>query len=167
MKIIKKIGLVLALATISSSVLAAAPPLSATSNFQSSATLTATCEIKVNNLAFGVVTATTTATSTIELLCSKGIGAYIGIGFGNASYAAGRYMTGSVGNADQLFYNIYKESAYEEVWKIGDGLDSAISDGTKQIITMYGKIGNYESGETDVYVKPDNYTDSVTVYLNY
>lgn len=170
MKILKKIGLALVMTTISSTVFAASPPSSpnsATGSFDSTATITSACELKVSPLSFGIVNASSTANTNIELVCSKGTTAYIGISLGNTDTFNSRYMIGGAGNTDKLYYNVYKDSQTEEVWKEGASLESEISDGTKQIMTIFGKIGNYQTGEADVYVKPDNYTDQLTVYVTY
>ena len=167
MKTLKKIGLALVMTTISSTVFAASAPNTATESFNSTATVTSACEVKVSPLSFGIVNADSTANTNIEVVCSKGVSAYVGISFGNSSNAVGRHMLGSVGNTDKLYYNVYKNSQTEEVWGISDGLFTNVSDGSKQIMTIYGKIGNYQTGVSDVYVTPDTYTDQLTVYVTY
>ena len=168
MKTIRKIILALVIATISSSVLAAAPPISTTSNFQSSATLNATCQVSVNPLSFGAITpnsAEVQVTGTLKLRCSKEIIATIAMSGGNSGDYFNRYMIGNSGNTDRLKYNIYE--SMEQVW--GQGASAAYNMdygqeymlGLEQIIPIVGKI------EANQYIKPDTYTDSLTVMIDY
>ena len=159
-----KIILALTIATISSSVLAAAPPISATSNFQSSATLSASCKVSINPLSFGTITPSATPTkvnTTMTLTCSKGLLVSIAIDGGNSPTRYDRYMLGSNGNTDKLVYNVYYESNTEsESWNMTNYYDM-YTDGTPQPITIYGQVDGSQ------YVKPDNYTDNLTVIIDY
>ena len=163
MKTIRKISMALAIATISSSVLAAAP-ISATSNFQSSATLSSSCQVSVDPLSFGTIIPSATDTlvsTTMTLTCSKGLVATVGMSGGNSFTSYERYMKGNLGNDDKLLYNVYYESNTEsESWSMTNYYDMS-ANGTPQPITIYGKVNSSQ------YVKPDTYTDNLTVMIDY
>lgn len=167
MKIIRKISLALAMATISGTVLAAAPPLSATGNFQATATLNGACKIDVNPLSFGTIIPSATPTlvnTTMNLICSKGLTANIGIEGGNNADRTNRYMNGNAGNTDKLIYNVYSTSdtsSKSESWGMTSTALDTYSEGTPQQITIYGQV------DSNQYVKPDTYKDTLTVTVNY
>ena len=158
--------LALVMATISSSVLAAAPPISATSNFQSSATLSAACQVSVNPLSFGTITPSTMDTlvsSTMTLTCSKGLVATVGMIGGNSFTSYERFMVGSNGNTDQLKYNVFTPTrGYDDENPWGPVITEDFeTDGKEQVLSILGKVyGNQ-------YIKPDTYTDSLTVTIDY
>ena len=169
MKIIRKINLALVMATISSSVLAAAAPISTTGNFQTSATLSASCDVKVNLLSFGTIAPTTAdvdISSTMTVRCSKGVYGSIGMTGGNSGTSSDRYMVGSAGNTEQLRYNVFGPSYGIDEYHGWGAAGSSVyedfqADGNDQVVTITGRVyGNQ-------YVKPDTYTDSLTVSIEY
>lgn len=65
---------------------------------------------------------------------------------------------------DHLTYNIYTNGTYSSIY--GDGTSStttyfATADGTVQNSGVYFKV------DANQYVTPDNYSDTITVTVNY
>ena len=161
-----KLAIALTILTTSNTVLAA--NTTTTANFQSSATLNSSCQVSSNPLSFGTFTTSTNeveGSTTMKLRCSKGIIASIGISGGNSGYYYSRHMVGNAGNNDQLKYNIY--NSQDDIWGEGSTIDynnqfgDEYKTGVEQTIPIVGRI------EASQYIKPDTYTDSLTITIQY
>lgn len=139
-------------------------------------TLTATatvinaCTVSASNLALGSVASTTTAiagSTTLSILCPSGTAYYIGLAPSNASTTGAGTLTGTGGNADHPPYQLRSTSgAAGTIWgntatatSVGNGV-SGTGTGATQSRTVYVTMpsANY---------KPDSYSDTVTVHVNY
>ena len=160
-----KLSLVaLALAAISSQAFAG----TATGTFQATATLSSSCLVSATNVNFGTITpaatGTTAATGTISSTCSKNIPYTLSINAGSGTFAT-RTMGGAAsGNTDKLNYNLYTEVAATNIW--GDGTASTVKvsltgTGASQSSTVFGQL------PLNQYLKPDTYTDNLSVTLAY
>ena len=158
--------LALALAAISSQAFAG----TTSANFQSTATLSSSCVVSATNVNFGTITpaatGTTTATGTITSTCSNNVAYSLSISAGSSAAITARTMVGgTAGNTDKLAYNLYTESALTNVW--GDGTTgngakvSLTGTGIAQTSTVFGSLA------LNQYLKPDTYTDNLTVTLAY
>lgn len=164
MQKIKKLALI-TMFSLSTTTFAA----SGNSSMQGSATINATCTVSSTNINFGTIapsqTGTATSNAVISATCTNETPYTINIGTGNNNSFAPRAMNGSAtGNSDKLEYNIYSDSSYSTI--MGDGSSSTYqiqgtSVGGTQNYTMYGSLS------LNQYVTPDNYTDNVTLTLNY
>ena len=155
--------LALALAAISSQAFAG----SATANFQANATLSSACTVTASNVSFGTITpaatGTVTANGTITSTCSNNVPYTLAINAGAGTIAARTMAGGTSGNTDKLAYNLYTSSALTTVW--GDGTTGSTvgmtGTGAVQTNTVYGSLA------LNQYLKPDTYTDNLTVTLAY
>ena len=68
------------------------------------------------------------------------------------------------GNTDQVKYNVYQDLAYTKPFGDGsDGTYTLVNTGTGalQNIPVYGRL------DTNIYLTPDNYGDTLTVTINF
>lgn len=156
--------LALALAAISTQSFAG----TTTGNFQSTATLSSSCLVSATNVNFGTITpaatGTTAATGTITSTYSKDVSYTLKMSSGFSSDVMARTMWGTPGNTDKLSYNLYTEVAATNIW--GDGSGSSVKvnltgTGTSQSSTVFGQL------PLNQYLKPDTYTDNLSVTLAY
>lgn len=140
----------------------------ATANLQITATVNPTCTLSAANLDIGAFTPNATAGTlgtggTISALCSHTLPYTILLGTGSGTYAQ-RTMTGTSGNTDKLNYKLYSNESPSTVW--GDG-----SAGTTTVASTGTGSTQYHQVNIDVpmnqFIKPDNYSDSVTITVNY
>ena len=159
---------------------------SATSNFQSGATLNATCQWTGGSINFGNIplgSGVTNSSGNIVVLCNGGVSYNIIFSTGNSNNQLARAMSGSGSNTDTLVYNIYTDTTYTTI--IGDGtsgtshpltgatngrpITGGLSGGRNQYTSggrpiqwnIYGQLQNNQ------YITPDNYTDNLTVTVSY
>lgn len=161
---LKQSLLALALAAVSVSSFAG----TATANFQSTATVSSSCSISATNVAFGTVTpaatGSATATGTITSRCSNAVAYTMAINAGSGTLASRTMAGGVAGNTDKLAYNLYTDAGATQVWGDGSASTSTVGltgTGADQTSTVYGKLA------LNQYVKPDTYTDNLTVTLAY
>lgn len=138
-----------------------------TSNFQATATLTASCAITATVVNFGAITPASTgtisATGEIAATCSKALPYNIVISAGSSGTEDQRTMKGlNSDNNDKLNYNLYADSYGENIWGStpAHGV-TVIGNGYITRVSVYGKM------KLNQYLKPDTYSDSLTVTLNY
>lgn len=140
----------------------------ASATFQVTATVNSACIVSATNVAFATVTpaatGNTTATGTITSTCTKTTPYTLAISAGNSGDIANRTMTGATsGNADKLAYNLYTSNTHATVWGETVGLNTVglTGTGTAQASTIFGKL------PLNQYLKPDTYSDNLTVTLAY
>jgi spore coat protein U-like protein len=135
------------------------------------ATLGSTCVVSASNVSFGAInpaqTGNATANGTITATCTKGSAYTLTVNTGNSGVYTSRSMTGAAtGNTDVLAYNLYIDSAHANIFgnpSASSSTSQYSSSGTggTQTFTMYGQLS------LNQYVTPDNYSDNLTVTLNY
>lgn len=160
---LKITALAIALAALSGSAMAG----SATTTFQVTATVNASCAIAATNVNFGSVTPAAngdaTATGSITATCTKTTPYTLAINAGSGTIA-NRTMAGAdSANTDKLAYNLYTGSDHTTVWGETIGADTVglNGNGAAQVSTIYGKL------PLNQYIRPDSYTDNLTVTINY
>lgn len=140
---------------------------SVTSTMQATATISSSCLISANAMAFGsfqpAATGSVLANSTVTATCSNNVPYTLSLSAGGGTIPA-RQMSGAIGgNTDKLAYNIYTTSALTTVF--GNGTGSATIPGTgngsQQVVTIYGSLAQSQ------FVTPDSYTDALTVTVAY
>lgn len=136
----------------------------ATSTFQVSATVPASCQVSASNLNFGNFTgAQVQATSTISVTCTDTTSYAVGLGPGTASGATvtSRAMTGP--SSTTLSYALYSDSSHSTNWGDTSATNevSGTGTGSAQTLTVYGVI---PSGSMPI---PGSYTDTITVTVTY
>jgi spore coat protein U-like protein len=157
-----------------------------TGNFQSTAILDGSCTLTGGSLSFGAfqpqASGTTTARGSLAVLCTNTSVYDVIVSAGNSNNQQQRSMTGQVSN-DGLQYNIYTDTTYTTI--VGDetggtshpmtgvvngrpitnglngGRNAYIGTGRAVTWYLYGSLNNNQ------YVTPDNYTDNLTITLNY
>lgn len=140
----------------------------ATATFQVTATVNSACVVSATNVAFGTITpaatGTSTATGTITSTCTKTTPYTLAISAGSSASVAGRTMVGgTAGNDDKLAYNLYTSNTYTTPWgeTVGTNTVGLTGTGTAQTSTVFGRL------DLNQYLKPDTYTDNLTVTLAY
>lgn len=144
---------------------------STSANFQAGATLNASCVLSVENINIGSFVPASTGDirlqGNIVSQCSKGVNRMIHFSAGNSNNLQQRTMLGSSGNSDVLKYNIYTDNSYASIWSDGVQMDmntgrlGGHTDGTVRNESFYISI------PLNQYIKPDTYTDSITVTFVY
>lgn len=165
-----------------------------TSSIKTSATLSATCQITTNNLNFGVFSPATSGSlyvnTNLILNCSKNLSYKIILssassssnmdsnGYGIASdlnetfirtsnpnfatsypLGAARIMNGTK-SSDQLVFNLFSDSNHTTPFLDTFYLNE-VGTGSAQTIPIYGAL------PLDQFITPDNYTQSVMVFISY
>jgi len=161
----RKIILITAITAISSQAMAS----SIAANFQANAIVNASCSVSATNVALGELTPSQSGTTSkygfIGATCTNGTSYSLALSTGSSGSFAERKMVGSIaGNTDTLAYNLYTDSANPVVF--GDG-----SEGT-QMINLTGMTRSILTRirvkmPSNQYIKPDTYTDNITVTLTY
>lgn len=133
-------------------------------NFQASANLTGSCIITAQNFSFGFIDVKqeSTRSGQVRFTCSRGLPFTINYSSGNGTLDD-RNMVGTVDPLNTLKYNIFLNNGPDIV---GDGTNgtrslSSVGQGEQQITFLTAKI------PANQYVKPGNYTDSITVTFTY
>ncbi|MBW3566887.1 MAG: spore coat U domain-containing protein [Proteobacteria bacterium] len=131
-----------------------------------SATVTDSCSVSADVLAFGVIDPlvnageATDATAPVLVSCSNGTSYQVGLDGGNATTSA-RAMTSDDGTLD---YSLYRDANRTETWgdNIGTDTVAGTGTGTTQTLTVYGRVS---AGQQ--HVPPGAYADTVTVTVTY
>lgn len=136
-----------------------------TTNFQASAQLQSTCALQIDDFKFGTTAYSYDQTTLAELsvTCSKGVNAVATISAGNSSDFT-RYMTDGTPESDKLMYKLYLPGDASRI--VGDGTNGTI---TIQITGTGSPVYKWISGSVlrGQYLKPGNYSDSLTMTLTY
>jgi spore coat protein U-like protein len=155
------IGATLALAGLTS-----APALAstATTTFNVTATVQATCIISASNLGFGNYSGSAIATTTsLSVTCTNGTSYNVGLNAGTASGATvtTRAMTGPGGAT--LGYGLYQDSGHSTNWgnTVGTDTKSGTGNGSAQTLTVYGNLSGNQ------YPTPGSYSDTITATITY
>lgn len=172
MSIIKNISLLLSSLLIASSCLAGTTTVTP----KATASLTSSCSLSVQTLAFGLFTPATTgnvdASTTLTSTCSKGVTYSIQMN-GYSGYCNNRYMTSVAGNGSVLYYNVYTDAARSSIWTYsswqgagssclatsGGSYPTLVGTGEAQSSTVYGRMS------ANQFVPPGDYTGGVQVAL--
>lgn len=139
--------------------------------FRVSATTQKNCNVTANNLTFANVAAggaVASGSTNIGVTCSNTTPYYIGLAPQNVAGTTGAgTMKGTGGNTNAITYQLYSNSSLSTVWgntatttTVGNGV-AGTGSGTAQALTVYAKV----TGSTDV--KPDTYSDTVQINVNY
>ncbi len=136
----------------------------ATTSFQVTAVIQATCTIVANPLAFGNYSGLVlNSTTTIFVTCSKATAYNLGLNAGTSTDATvtNRNMTGPA--SALLNYKLFSNSGLTINWGNTVGTDTVpgTGNGAAQSLTVYGQI---PAGQL---VRPGTYTDTITATLTY
>ena len=146
--------------------LASAPALAATATttFNVSAAVQATCVISASNLGFGTYTGSAIAAATsVSVTCTNATSYDVGLNAGTASGAtvSSRAMTGPGGAT--LSYALYQDSGHSTNWgnTVGTDTKSGTGNGSAQTLTVYGNLTGNQ------YPTPGSYSDTITATITY
>lgn len=136
----------------------------ATTTFNVTATVQATCLVSGSNLAFGTYSGSAIAmTTTLSVTCTNGTTYNVGLNAGTASGATvtTRAMTGP-GSAT-LSYAMYQDSGHTTNWgnTVGTDTKSGSGNGSAQTLTVYGQLAASQ------YPSPGSYSDTITATVTY
>lgn len=143
---------------------AIALPATATSTFNTTATVVATCAISATNVAFGSYsTAQLDATGSISITCTNGTTYTVALdaGVGASATLAARKMTGP--SSQTLTYSLYQDVSRSTLWGDTAGVNTAAGTGSgaAQSLTVYGRIPSLQ------FPGAGTYSDTITVTLSY
>lgn len=137
----------------------------ATATFLVSLTITASCTVSANALAFGssgLLSTAVTGSSTLSVTCSTSTPYNIGLNAGGvtSSTTTTRLMAGTTtGNTTStVSFKLMQDSALSTNWGNTQGTDTVAGTGTgaAQSLTVYGQV------PTQTTPKPDTYNSTVT-----
>ncbi len=136
----------------------------ATTSFQVTAIVAASCTITANPLAFGNYAGLVlNSTTTILVTCSKSTTYNVGLNAGTSTGATvtNRSMTGPASTL--LNYKLFRNSAMTTNWgnTVGTDTVAGTGSGAAQSLTVYGQVS---AGQ---FVRPGSYTDTITATLTY
>jgi len=138
----------------------------ATSSFNVSATLIASCTISVSNMDFGVIDTTIVGpvdqTATIDVSCTNASEYTIGIGSGLQPAGDGPTDRRMTNGANVLAYGLYHDQSRTSSWGLSlTNVAIGIGTGSNQSLTVFGRI--FSDQQTSV----GHYADSVVVTVYY
>lgn len=136
----------------------------ATTTFQVTATVQATCLISASALGFGTYTGVQTdATTTISVTCTNTTPYNVLLDPGTATGAT--VTTRKMKNGAALLgYALFSDSARTVNWGQTIGTDTPVTgpgNGSAQSLTVYGRVA---AGQ---YVTPGSYSDTITATVSY
>ncbi len=136
----------------------------ATTTFNVTATVQATCLISASNLGFGTYTGSAIATTTtLSVTCTNGTTYNVGLNAGTATGAtvSARAMTGPGGAI--LDYALYQDSGHSTNWgnTVGTDTKAGTGNGSAQSLTVYGNL------TANQYPTPGSYSDTITATVTY
>ncbi len=142
---------------------APASAATATTTFQVTATVVATCLISGNTLAFGNYTGVQLdGTTTLSVTCTNTTPYNVGL---NAGTATGATVTTRkmVNGANLLAYALYSDTGRTTNWGNTVSTDTVpgTGNGSAQTLTVYGRIAAAQ------YVTPGSYADTITATITY
>ena len=142
----------------------------ATSSFLVSLTITASCTVSANALAFGstgLLSTAVTGSTTLSVTCSNSTPYNIGLNAGGvtSSTTTTRLMAGTTtGNTTStVSFKLMQDSALSTNWGNTQGTDTVAGTGTgsAQSLTVYGQVPTQTTPTPDTY----NATVTATVYF--
>lgn len=137
--------------------------VTATTTFNVTATVVASCAATATDLAFGTydpaAASDKTATSTISVNCSLSTPYTISLNNGS-NFSTTRQMAAG---ASRLGYQLYRNIGVTQIFGAVANLQSAVGTGTGalQSVTVYGVIPNTQN------VAPGSYSDLITLSIDY
>ncbi len=134
-------------------------------DFTVSATVIKSCTVTANTLDFGTSSGSLStnidSTTTVQATCSKTTPYQIGLDNGQ-NFSATRRMTG--GSSEYINYEIYRDASRTLRWgnTLSTDTISGIGTGSAQpAVTVYGRVPPQTTPS------PGDYTDTITVIVNY
>ena len=142
----------------------AAQSATATTTFNATATVIATCAVSATNVAFGnYSTAQLDSTGSVTATCTNGTTYTVAldVGTGSGATVGARKMTGPA--SQTLIYSLYSDASRSTVWgpTVGTNTVAGTGTGSAQALTVYGRIPALE------YPAPGSYSDTITVTVAY
>lgn len=133
----------------------------ATSNFDVSIQVMATCSISASNMTFSSITTGTTsntdATSSLTVNCSSGTPYTISLDNGT-NYSAGRRLASG---ASYINYYLYSDSSRSTQWNVSS-TKAGTGSGSDQSLTVYGRVPSGQS-----VLNTGAYADTVIATVTY
>lgn len=133
-----------------------------TATFDVTLRILADCTIAANSLDFGqtgVITASITGSSTINVTCTNTTPYNVGLDAGTGAGSAGttRFLNGTGANTDTVAFNLYRTPG-SGLWGSNQGVDTmaGTGNGNAQTLTVYGEVPAQKAPT------PDNYKSTIT-----
>lgn len=136
----------------------------ATTTYNVTSTVQATCLISGNSLGFGNYSGSLVSISTtLSVQCTNGTTYNVGLNAGTASGATvtTRAMGGPGGAT--LNYALYQDSGHSTNWgqTVGTDTEAGTGNGSAQTITVYGQVAASQ------FVTTGSYSDTITATVTY
>ena len=137
-----------------------------TTNLQSTANLTSSCQIQANSINIGEIGTNannSSGTSALSVVCTKNTSFNITIGLGQNGDTTNniRYLVGT-SNHDKIAYSICRDTCSTgKIWY--NTADTTVSDVGIGTLQQYYMVGQVNNG----YYTPDTYTDTTTATITY
>lgn len=145
-------------------------------SFPVSATVIKSCNVLAgvaSNIQIGSASGVSTdtvnssGTNSISVTCSKGTQYYIGLSPSNGSPTGAGVMSGTGTNTDKVPYQLRSVSTSGPIWgntatanSVGNGVGGPVNAVMPQSVPVFAVVPSAN-------FMPDNYTDTVTVIVNY
>jgi spore coat protein U-like protein len=146
--------------------LPAIPAFAATASttFQVTATVSATCSISASDLTFGTYSgAQLDGSTTLSVTCTNSTAYNVGLNAGNGAGAtvSGRKMTGP--SSATLDYALFQDSSHTINWGNTPGTDtkSGTGNGSAQSLTVFGRVAASQ------FPAPGAYSDTISATINF
>jgi spore coat protein U-like protein len=139
----------------------------ATTTFQVTATVVASCTVAATDLAFGnydpVTSSPTPGTSTVTVTCTNGAAYTVGLDNGGHYSSSTRHMIGGQGGTELLAYGLYQDLSHSTAWGDTVGVDrqAGTGSGAEQALTVYGLIPAQQAVHTG------SFSDTINVSVYY
>mgnify|MGYP004707133799 CR=1 FL=1 len=101
-----------------------------------------------------------TSSSTVTVTCPVNTAFSVGLGTGLHNQQSVRYMCNSTDN-QCVAYQLYQDAAHSTVWNSTNTESVRSATGSSQSLTVYGVV------PAQIWPTPGDYSDTVTVTLNY
>lgn len=155
-------GLAVVLLLSSAALLRAA---TATTTFNVSLTITASCTVSATPLSFGstgLISGSIDSSSSVTVTCTDSTPYNVGLdaGTGAGATVASRKMSAGLSTVN---YTLYQNAGRTTIWGNSVGTDTAsgTGDGSAQVLTVYGRV---PAQTTPV---AGSYSDTITVTVTY
>lgn len=145
----------------------------ATSEFNVTANVSASCSVTVDHdLSFGAYdpfsSSDATSSNTVLVTCTDGSAYSVYLNAGLNGSITDREMIGGT-SGDLMHYQLYIDPTYATIWGDGsvnpgyvEGYNCGVGSGSSQPYTVYGKVP-----KNQISLAADSYSDTITVSVDY
>lgn len=134
----------------------------ATTTFQVTATVVASCAVSASDLAFGTYSSASHSdvNTTVDVTCTNGTTYDVALsdGGGAGATTAARKMTSA---SNTLTYSLYTNAGRTQVWGSSGNTVAGTGSGSSQSLTVYGRVPSGQNPQAG------SYSDTIVVTVTY